>query len=63
MALSPGNHGVIITHGMVDTLKPGELLADFTNYLAYSLLESPTKDGVYPVIEREADLVSRQVIR
>lgn len=44
MALSLGNHGVIVTHGIGDNMKPGELLADFTNSLADALMESPAKD-------------------
>ena len=55
MALSPGNHGVIVTHGIGDNMKPGSLLADFTNSLADALMESPGKGG-NPEIRREADL-------
>jgi hypothetical protein len=60
MALSPGTHGVIVTHGIGGVMKPGEILANFTNYLADYLMESPTKDAqgreIYPEIRREADL-------
>jgi hypothetical protein len=55
MALSPGNHGVIVTHGIGDNMKPGNLLADFTNYLCDALMESPGEGGD-PGIRREADL-------
>lgn len=55
MALSPGNHGVIVTHGIGDNMKPGNLLADFTNLLADALVESQGK-GDDPEIRREADL-------
>ena len=60
MALSPGTHGVIVTHGIGDNMKPGDILADFTNNLAEYLMESPSKDAqgcsVYPDIRREVDL-------
>jgi len=55
MALSPGKHGVIVTHGIGDNMKPGNLLADFTNSLADALMESPEKGGKQE-IRREADL-------
>ena len=45
MALSPGNHGVIVTHGIGDNMKPGVLLADFTNSLADALMESLENGG------------------
>ena len=45
---------------MGDNMKPGELLADFTNSLADALMESPARDErgheVYPEIQREADI-------
>lgn len=55
MALSPGNHGVIVIHGIGDNMTPGSLLADVTNSLADALIESPEK-GVKAKIRREADL-------
>lgn len=60
MALSPGTHGVIVTHGIGDNTKPGDILADFTNGLADYLMESHATDKtgkpMYPEIRREADL-------
>ncbi len=55
MTLSPGNHGVIITHGIGDNMKPGNLLADFTNSLANALMESP-EDRREPEIRRDVNL-------
>lgn len=55
MALSPGNHGVIVIHGIGDDMPPGSLLADVTNSLADALIESPEK-GEKAEIRREADL-------
>lgn len=55
MALSPGNHGVIVIHGIGDNTTPGILLADVTNSLADALIESPEK-GDKAKIRREADL-------
>ncbi len=60
MALSTKTHGVIVTHGIGDEMKPGDILADFTNCLADYLMESPARDAqgneVYPEIRREVDL-------
>ncbi len=60
MALSPGIHGVIVIHGIGDKMKPGDILADFTSYLADALMESPAKDNggqeLFPEIRREANL-------
>jgi hypothetical protein len=60
MAESVETHGVIITHGIGDKIKPGDLLADFSNYLADGLLQSPEVDEkgnkIYPEILREAEL-------
>ncbi len=60
MALSPGTHGVIVTHGIGDNMRRGELLADFANSLADALMESPTADkngkATRPVIRRVADI-------
>ena len=55
MALSKGNHGVIVIHGIGDNMKRGNLLADITNSLADTLMESP-QNGIRPKIDREADL-------
>ena len=59
-ALMPGNHGVIVIHGIGDNMVPGGLLADITNSLANALIESPEKDGTgklkWAKIRREADL-------
>ena len=46
---------MIVIHGIGDNLKPGNILADFTNSLADALLESPSKGGSAE-IRREADL-------
>lgn len=63
MALSPGTHGVIVTHGIGDDMKPGDILADFTNCLADYLMESPVRDAqgreVYPEIRREVNLSTK----
>jgi hypothetical protein len=60
VALSPETHGVIVTHGIGDNMKPGDTLADFANCLADYLMESPAIDAqgnkVYPEIRREVDL-------
>jgi hypothetical protein len=62
MALSLGNHGVIVIHGIGDNQKRGDQLARVTNHLADALLGSPVRDEtgrpVYPVIEREMDVTS-----
>ena len=62
MGLSRGKHGVIVIHGISDSEERGELLANVSNALADSLLESPagqeTSTPVYPEIEREVDMAS-----
>ena len=62
MALSPETHGVIVTHGIGDNMKPGDTLAEFANCLADYLMESPAIDAqgnkVYPEIRREVDLTA-----
>lgn len=62
MGLLPGNHGVIVIHGIGDNQKRGELLATVTNSLADALLESPSKDKtgrkIHPVIKREVDMTT-----
>jgi len=60
MVLKPGNHGMVVVHGVADTVTKGDLLASVTNSLADVLLDSPVMrpDGASerPVIRREADL-------
>jgi len=37
MSLSPGTHGIIITHGVMDVSIKGDLLSTFTNSIAKAL--------------------------
>ena len=53
MALSSGNHGIIVTHGVIDVSIKGGLLASFTNSVA-DALEQPTTEGKQE-IRREMD--------
>lgn len=59
MALKEGNHGVIAIHGVeADETKRGKLLANLTNSLANTLLESPAGEEpnqISPTIRREAN--------
>lgn len=59
MALKEGNHGVIAIHGVeAEETKRGKLLANLTNSLADTLLESPAGEEpnqISPTIRREAN--------